>query len=484
MRRLRSGAFCAQSHTHVFALCPSEIFLAIPEAERLFRIIRMQTIKALSRRFKQKKYLLVAIAVLVALAVAWAVHSHSVVERKARRAMLPRVLPTVQTHDLGGSSTLTLFVPNVSKKTIVIAVPVDNDLETKRLRKLSFDASATVVKIELSPSDCLQALRKFDESLRRFAPTADIVVGLDEEAMLAQRWLSLQTNERAVAVSLTTDGIGEASKEVCADPATVLPSKGTWHNLTSNKLTVWENGVATHVTTPMTPKKLISEELETYLRHTILNIPELNMLNKLPLIELPAASPSDTLTLFYSGDGGWRGLDKRVSEHLSDADIAVVGVDALEYYWDFKSPEKSAQELSQMMEHYRQKWGIKHFILTGYSFGADVLPALYNRLPVSDQADVQSIVLLSFARSANFEIRIEGMMGKDTGKYPTGPEMARLPASKVFCVYGTDEARKSGCTDATVVGKTVGIPGNHHFNDDYETLSTYLIDFIKRTSAL
>lgn len=441
----------------------------------------MHAIKTPLLRLKRKHCLLIAL-VIVALASAWILHSQSVVERKARRAMLPRVLPTIQTHDLGGASTLTLFVPNVSKKTIVIAVPVDNDLSTKRLRKLSFDASATIVKIELSPTDCLQALRNFDESLRRFAPSADIVVGLNEEAMLAQRWLSLQKNERAVAVSLTTDSIGEASKEVCADPTTVLPSKGTWHNLTSNKLTIWENGVATHVTTPVTPKAVISEELETYLRHAILNIPELNILNKLPLIELPAAHQSDTLTLFYSGDGGWRGLDKQVSEHLSDANIAVVGIDALEYYWDFKSPEQSAAELAQLMDHYRQKWGIKHFIIAGYSFGADVIPALYNRLPTTDQADIKSLVLLSFARNANFEIRIEGMMGKDTGKYPTGPEMARLPANKVFCVYGSEEARKSGCTDTTAVGNILGIAGNHHFNDDYDTLSTHVIDFIKRPS--
>lgn len=417
---------------------------------------------------------------VLVLTAALILHSHSVVDRKARRAMLPRVLPTVQTHDLGGSSTVTLFVPNVSKKTIVIAVPVNNDLSTKRLRKLSFDASATIVKIELPATDCLRALRLFDESLRRFAPAADVVVGVDPEAVLAQRWLSSQSNDQAIAVSLTTDSIGEPGKEVCAGPVPAMPVKGTWHNLTSNKLTVWKNGVSTDLTTPITPRKLISEELETYLRHQILNIPELNILNKLPLIELPSTTSSDTLTIFYSGDGGWRGLDKRVSEQLSDSGIAVVGVDTLDYYWDFKSPEKSASELSELMNHYRQVWGIKHFVIAGYSFGADVLPALYNRLPATDQAEISRIVLLSFARNANFEIRIEGMIGKDTGKYPTGPEMAQLPPQKVLCVYGTDEARKSGCTDTAVVGKVLGVPGNHHFNDDYDMLSTHLIDFIKK----
>ena len=30
----------------------------------------------------------------------------------------------------------------------------------------------------------------------------------------------------------------------------------------------------------------------------------------MPVIEHPSAQPADTLTLFYSGDGGWRDLDR------------------------------------------------------------------------------------------------------------------------------------------------------------------------------
>ena len=35
--------------------------------------------------------------------------------------------------------------------------------------------------------------------------------------------------------------------------------------------------------------------------------------------------------------------------------------------------------LTELMQHYRQKWGTQRFVLVGYSFGADVLPATYNR---------------------------------------------------------------------------------------------------------
>lgn len=442
----------------------------------------MNKSRSLKNFLKNKPLFIIIVVLIAALVTGWLFHSHSVVERKARRAKLPHLLPTVKIHDVGNASSLTTFTPSTPKKTMVIAMPVNNEFSNKRLRKLSFDASATIVKIELSANDCLQRLRVFDEAVQRFAPTADIVVALDEDAALAQHWLSLQTDEQAAAVSATSDNAAGREKDTCMNPNAVLPMKGTWHNITSNTLTVWENGVPTDITAPVTPKKRLTDELETYLRHNLLNIPELSVLNKLPVIELPAMTGSDTLVLFYSGDGGWRGIDKKMSGNISGAGISVVGVDVLDYYWDFKTPEQSALELSQLMAHYRQAWGIKHFVIAGYSFGADVLPALYNRLPAHDQADIGSIILLSFARSANFEIRIEGMIGKDAGKFPTAPEMARLPADKVLCVYGTEEARKSGCTDSAVVGKVLPFPGNHHFNEEYETVANHLIEFIKRPS--
>ena len=80
----------------------------------------------------------------------------------------------------------------------------------------------------------------------------------------------------------------------------------------------------------------------------------------------------------------------------------VVGIDTLRYYWEHKTPEQSAEDLVELMHHYRQKWGAKHFVLTGYSFGADVLPAIYNRLPADEQNAVSGMILLAFARSGSF----------------------------------------------------------------------------------
>ena len=138
----------------------------------------------------------------------------------------------------------------------------------------------------------------------------------------------------------------------------------------------------------------------------------------------------------------------------------MVGIDTLRYYWQHKSPEQSAADLSKLMQHYREKWGAKRFVLAGYSFGADILPAIYNRLPGKDQQQVKAMLLLALARTGSFEIEVEGWLGKAGEEAATGPEMARLPAAKVFCIYGAEEKDESGCTQPQAVGeaRTAGRP--------------------------
>lgn len=78
-------------------------------------------------------------------------------------------------------------------------------------------------------------------------------------------------------------------------------------------------------------------------------------------------------------------------------------------------------------------------MLTGYSFGADVLPAIYNRMPENEQQRVDAIILLAFARTGSFEIEVEGWLGNAGKEAATGPEMAKLPPEKVVCIYGAEE---------------------------------------------
>ncbi|MNW11759.1 Bacterial virulence protein (VirJ) [compost metagenome] len=58
--------------------------------------------------------------------------------------------------------------------------------------------------------------------------------------------------------------------------------------------------------------------------------------------------------------------------------------------------------------------------------------------------------------------------------------MARMPAAKVLCVYGEEEADESGCTAPANVGEALKLPGGHHFDENYPALAKRLIDAIDK----
>ena len=48
------------------------------------------------------------------------------------------------------------------------------------------------------------------------------------------------------------------------------------------------------------------------------------------------------MAVVYSGDGGWRDIDKDIAGRLQASGIPVVGVDSLRYFWSEKTPEQTA----------------------------------------------------------------------------------------------------------------------------------------------
>ena len=197
----------------------------------------------------------------------------------------------------------------------------------------------------------------------------------------------------------------------------------------------------------------------------------------MPVVEVPAASPKDTVTIFYSGDGGWRDLDRTVAGEMAALSYRVVGVDVLRYFWEHKTPEQAAADLAATMAYYRKAWGVKSFVLAGYSFGADILPAIYNRLPPQDKDSVALLVLLALANSADFEIHVSGWLGKSSGEQSLAPELAQIPKHKILCVYGKDEKAETACTGLlNSEAKILELPGGHHFDQDYPKLTRQILD--------
>jgi type IV secretory pathway VirJ component len=123
----------------------------------------------------------------------------------------------------------------------------------------------------------------------------------------------------------------------------------------------------------------------------------------------------------------------------------------------------------------------KKFVLVGYSFGADILPAIYNHLSTQDQKDVALIILLAMGKTADFEIHVSGWIEKNNSGIPILPELNRIPPQKILCVFGQEEKDECACNGiSTTRDCLMELPGGHHFDYDYPKLAAKLIETFQR----
>ncbi|MBX8530485.1 virulence factor family protein [Pseudomonas cichorii] len=435
------------------------------------------------RRFS--RYLLAALGVVLLAALGFWLWT-----RPAPPASLERL-------SLDDGTPLTSVTPATKVKTrIALAVTAEEMLTDKQLLAISKDASARIIQVVLPKDDCVLQQKTLQNALQKLDGAPLVVGGIGPGATLAWRWLAEQKDDKAQAIS-----VGFALEHVSNPPPVVeedetppqicdvpLPQKAphghwlaAWNDAPDDPSAAFVRDQTNAETSISDYDISLPQVLNTELRHLLLGENDAGGLG-IPTVEVPVAAnqSADTVTLFMSGDGGWRDLDKVVAGDMAKMGYPVVGIDVLRYYWEHKTPEQTAIDLTDLMNHYRQKWGTKRFILAGYSFGADVMPAVYNRLAPEDQNRIDGIILLAFARSGSFEIHVDGWLGNAGKEATTGQEMAKLPASKVLCVYGLEEKKTSGCTDTTAVGEVIELPGGHHFDENYPALAKRLINAINK----
>ena len=206
----------------------------------------------------------------------------------------------------------------------------------------------------------------------------------------------------------------------------------------------------------------------------------------LPLVESRAATPSTMLAVIISGDGGWRDIDLTIASDLQQAGVSVVGIDALRYFWSYKTPEQTAHDVARVIRVYAARWHAKSVALIGYSFGADVMPFVYNRLPQHEREMVKLLSLLGFEPGADFEIRVSGWLGlpPSSAALPVQPEIEKVPPALVQCFYGADES-DSVCPSLGRLGMAVvRTAGSHHFDGDYGHLSHIILEGWRRRMML
>ena len=203
----------------------------------------------------------------------------------------------------------------------------------------------------------------------------------------------------------------------------------------------------------------------------------------LPLTETlaRAGAASNRLVVFISGDGGWKDFDQQIADGLGAQGMPVVGLNALKYFWTTRTPEGAAWDLTRILTEYEQKWGKKEVVLVGYSFGGDVLPFLFNRLPDEQKHRVKGLVMLSPSPSAEFTFHFSSWANKaSTDAQPVKPELAKMLAYPTLFLFGSDE------DPAWVRPLAVGnfqlkvLTGGHHYGGNTSAIDAAIAGFLQQ----
>jgi type IV secretory pathway VirJ component len=310
-------------------------------------------------------------------------------------------------------------------------------------------------------------LERQSQSSHYFAP---IVAGTGQGATLAMHVLEqAPSNTIAGAVSVDAEHALDARFQPCPPDPTVIRDKVP--------------GFVEKASTGNADRARVVALLTPHLQPVSTSDGDVS---DLPLIELPAAHPNGLMAIVISGDGGWRDLDKTIAQALQKDGVSVVGWDSLRYFWSEKPPVQTSRDLARVMQTYGARWHAEHIALVGYSFGADVMPFAYNRLPQEQRAKVSLIALLGFAPDADFQIRVGGWLGMPASDkaLKVQPELTKLPAAIVQCFYGAEE-EDTLCPALDKSGiEVIRTSGDHHFGGDYNAMERRILSAFKKQSGV
>jgi type IV secretory pathway VirJ component len=201
----------------------------------------------------------------------------------------------------------------------------------------------------------------------------------------------------------------------------------------------------------------------------------------LPLTVIPTALKGNyPMAIFISGDGGWTSFDQSVAEQLAIKGFPVVGFDSQKYFWDEKTPDGTAADMNKAIKHYMQQWNRSSFFLVGYSFGADIVPFLANRIAPALKNSYRGVFMLSPDAEGDFEVHISDMldMGISSNKYNIIQEVKNYKLHKPVCIFGNQEDASVRTLFKQAGSKIVFLQGSHHYNNNFKAVADSISNYV------
>jgi type IV secretory pathway VirJ component len=281
---------------------------------------------------------------------------------------------------------------------------------------------------------------------------------------LKQPWIALQGQQDQVCAPAAVDEFGALTTD---GEVIKLPKVGHGFGVERNWLPQFLDAYKRIVDRSNVPRTLRPQQI-----------------SDLPVNEVHSEGHSDEFALILSGDGGWAGLDQELAARLAANGVPAVGLNSLKYFWTQRTPDEAAKDVARVIRYYLATWNKKRVLLVGYSFGADVLPFVVNRLPAELRPEIATVSLLGLDSNASFEVTVADWVGGDDTGLPTRPELANLKETPVLCIYGEGE-KDSICPGLSAPKVTSELVGTgHHFGGEYSQLADKILAFAKSAKPI
>lgn len=190
----------------------------------------------------------------------------------------------------------------------------------------------------------------------------------------------------------------------------------------------------------------------------------------LPISVFKSSDTTKPLLLYVSGDGGLSNSFSPLLKKMNALGFSIIGLNAQSYFWRKKKPQRATEDFTKLISAYMSAWHCKSFVFIGYSFGADVIPFIKNRLPPGLATMNKHTILMSPSKKTDFEIHILDMIGCEIGGGYNIPKEINNMKGDVTIFFGSEEHKfpMRQITNANI--HFASLPGGHHYHSDVDEI--------------
>jgi type IV secretory pathway VirJ component len=195
-----------------------------------------------------------------------------------------------------------------------------------------------------------------------------------------------------------------------------------------------------------------------------------------PVKEWTSPGNNNPLIFYLSGDGGLNNFSTSLCESINKKGYDVVALNSKSYFWDRKTPDQTSADVTNYISKKLQGRKNQQVVLIGYSFGADVVPFILNRLPKSLDDKIIVSYLMASSGSTDFEIHWADIFGGNSKRsLDVVTELNKLGNDKIVLISGSDEENLA-INKITLKRYTHEVlPGGHHFDGDTDEIVNVIL---------